>query len=351
MGPDMDRERHGKAAVVPAALAPAPPCSLNSFLKSVDVGDYILQGDLEAYSCRSHRGRRGACTWGAWPSNGATLPQGNAWPPRLLAPRAHLDCLHALCRQASRPGQEALQEPGPGGPDRQLPARALGVARRAAVRVRQVGPDACGCQRLPARYGRGQSAIACCTQQHVGHTIHAPNCAWATRVLRLGLVSGPRTATSPPSPPRPRSRKTLIYLILTLNNIYPDYDFSQLRAQHFQKEDGLSRAEETVDSHLLEVSKVRLGVWGNIACISDCTAVSRGTGPRGTRGKQACMGRCCIMHGASHGDHAPLPPVVLGVMMAVDVQGCIWGHQRRHQITSVILSHAAYAMHTAHLVT
>ena len=27
------------------------PCSLNAFLKSVDVGEYILQGDLEAYSC------------------------------------------------------------------------------------------------------------------------------------------------------------------------------------------------------------------------------------------------------------------------------------------------------------
>ncbi|GAX83091.1 hypothetical protein CEUSTIGMA_g10517.t1 [Chlamydomonas eustigma] len=52
------------------------------------------------------------------------------------------------------------------------------------------------------------------------------------------------------------SRKTLIYLILTLNHIYPDYDFSLLRAHHFCKEDGVSRAEETVDSHLLEVSKV-----------------------------------------------------------------------------------------------
>jgi hypothetical protein len=49
----------------------------------------------------------------------------------------------------------------------------------------------------------------------------------------------------------------LIYLILTLNHIYPDYDFSQLRAHHFRKEAGLARAEELVDTHLLEVSKVR----------------------------------------------------------------------------------------------
>jgi hypothetical protein len=54
----------------------------------------------------------------------------------------------------------------------------------------------------------------------------------------------------------PYSRKTLIYLILTLNHIYPDYDFSQLRAHHFRKEAGLARAEELVDTHLLEVSKV-----------------------------------------------------------------------------------------------
>lgn len=52
------------------------------------------------------------------------------------------------------------------------------------------------------------------------------------------------------------SRKTLIYLILTLNHIYPDYDFSQLRANHFQKELGIQAAEQSVDTRLLEVSKV-----------------------------------------------------------------------------------------------
>lgn len=52
------------------------------------------------------------------------------------------------------------------------------------------------------------------------------------------------------------SRKTLIYLILTLNNTYPDYDFSLLRAHHFRKEQGSSNAENVIDTHLLEVSKV-----------------------------------------------------------------------------------------------
>ena len=53
------------------------------------------------------------------------------------------------------------------------------------------------------------------------------------------------------------SRKTLVYLILTLNHIYPDYDFSLLRAHHFKKEDGVSAIEETIDAHLVEASKVR----------------------------------------------------------------------------------------------
>lgn len=52
------------------------------------------------------------------------------------------------------------------------------------------------------------------------------------------------------------SRKTLIYLILTLNHIYQDYDFSLLRAHHFRKESGVVGAEEVIDTQLLEVSKV-----------------------------------------------------------------------------------------------
>jgi hypothetical protein len=97
-----------------------------------------------------------------------------------------------------------------------------------------------------------------------------------------------RTAR-PPHPPRlgptrrqpapsPASRKTLIYLILALNHIYPDYDFSRLRAHHFKREAGLARAEEVIDSHLLEVSKASWGgslgsfraafgrVWALVCC-------------------------------------------------------------------------------------
>lgn len=43
---------------------------------------------------------------------------------------------------------------------------------------------------------------------------------------------------------------------MTLNHIYPDYDFSLLRAHHFKKEEGLAQVEEVVETHLVEVAKV-----------------------------------------------------------------------------------------------
>ncbi|CAD7698397.1 unnamed protein product, partial [Ostreobium quekettii] len=52
------------------------------------------------------------------------------------------------------------------------------------------------------------------------------------------------------------SRKTLIYLILTLNHAFPDYDFSQLRAHHFKRESDLGPLEETIERHLSEITKV-----------------------------------------------------------------------------------------------
>lgn len=50
-------------------------------------------------------------------------------------------------------------------------------------------------------------------------------------------------------------RKTLIYLILTLNHVYPDHDFSVLRAHHFGKEANVETFEQTVQHHLQEVAK------------------------------------------------------------------------------------------------
>mmetsp|Transcript_10693 Transcript_10693/g.39256 ORF Transcript_10693/g.39256 Transcript_10693/m.39256 type:complete len:235 (-) Transcript_10693:213-917(-) len=52
------------------------------------------------------------------------------------------------------------------------------------------------------------------------------------------------------------SRRTLIYLILTLNHMYPDYDFSDLRAHHFTKEPGMSSVKNNIDNLLMQCSKL-----------------------------------------------------------------------------------------------
>mmetsp|Transcript_7601 Transcript_7601/g.13081 ORF Transcript_7601/g.13081 Transcript_7601/m.13081 type:complete len:235 (+) Transcript_7601:127-831(+) len=75
-------------------------------------------------------------------------------------------------------------------------------------------------------------------------------CSLATTPLELLSASpvGPLTDAS--------SRKTLIYLILTLNHSYPDYDFSCLRAHHFRKEEDVRFAKENIDHLLLESAKL-----------------------------------------------------------------------------------------------
>ncbi len=53
-----------------------------------------------------------------------------------------------------------------------------------------------------------------------------------------------------------------------------DHDFSLLRAHHFCKEEGLSRPEETIDSHLLEVSKASGG--GPVHALHDSCMFTNG---------------------------------------------------------------------------
>ena len=73
-----------------------------------------------------------------------------------------------------------------------------------------------------------------------------------------GLAASPASLSSSPIGPLSDagSRKTLIYLILTLNHCFPDYDFSNLRSHHFTKEDGLRQARETVETLLLEPARL-----------------------------------------------------------------------------------------------
>lgn len=51
------------------------------------------------------------------------------------------------------------------------------------------------------------------------------------------------------------SRKTLVYLILTLSHVYPDYDFSKLRSYHFSKEGSLSVVNNSIDQYLADAAK------------------------------------------------------------------------------------------------
>lgn len=64
-------------------------------------------------------------------------------------------------------------------------------------------------------------------------------------------------ATSPVGPlSNTASRRTLIHLILTLNHMYPDYDFSMLRPHDFTKELGVLAAKQKIDVSLVEASKI-----------------------------------------------------------------------------------------------
>ncbi|CAL5419309.1 unnamed protein product [Camellia sinensis] len=52
------------------------------------------------------------------------------------------------------------------------------------------------------------------------------------------------------------SRKTLIYLILTLYHMYPDYDFSAVKAHQFFMEESWDSFKQIFDAYMFEASKV-----------------------------------------------------------------------------------------------
>ncbi|KAG5236844.1 repressor of RNA polymerase III transcription MAF [Salix suchowensis] len=51
------------------------------------------------------------------------------------------------------------------------------------------------------------------------------------------------------------SRKTLIYLVLTLYRLYPDYDFSAVNAHQFFTEESWDSFKQIFDSYMFEASK------------------------------------------------------------------------------------------------
>lgn len=51
------------------------------------------------------------------------------------------------------------------------------------------------------------------------------------------------------------SRKTLIYLVLTLYHMYPDYDFSAVKAHQFFLEEDWNNFKQIFDTYMVEASK------------------------------------------------------------------------------------------------
>ncbi|XP_026408333.1 repressor of RNA polymerase III transcription MAF1 homolog [Papaver somniferum] len=70
---------------------------------------------------------------------------------------------------------------------------------------------------------------------------------------------GQSADSDPPSPASilssRSSRKTLIYLVLTLGHMYPDYDFSAVQAHRFFREEDWTSVKQTYDTYMFEVAK------------------------------------------------------------------------------------------------
>ncbi|KAG0005369.1 RNA polymerase III-inhibiting protein maf1 [Entomortierella chlamydospora] len=67
---------------------------------------------------------------------------------------------------------------------------------------------------------------------------------------------------------QPASRKTLFYLIGTLNASFPDYDFSDVKPEQFRKEPSVSIVVNSINSTLLNLGNERavkeMGLWDAI---------------------------------------------------------------------------------------
>ncbi|RUP45340.1 repressor of RNA polymerase III transcription Maf1 [Jimgerdemannia flammicorona] len=85
---------------------------------------------------------------------------------------------------------------------------------------------------------------------------------------------------------QPSSRKTLFYLIGTLNATFPDYDFSQVKPEQFQKQPSCSLVVNSINTTLFNLNNERivseLHVWDIIDKIiemSDCNVYSYNPDP------------------------------------------------------------------------
>lgn len=65
------------------------------------------------------------------------------------------------------------------------------------------------------------------------------------------------------------SRKTLIYLILTLYHMYPDYDFSAVKAHQFFTDESWDSFEQIFDAYMREASKEWIETNGGSSLLED----------------------------------------------------------------------------------
>ncbi|KQK02613.1 repressor of RNA polymerase III transcription MAF1 homolog isoform X1 [Brachypodium distachyon] len=97
-------------------------------------------------------------------------------------------------------------------------------------------------------------------------TLEAFSCKHAGNDRRLSIsleheildYLGKSSDSDPPSPVEHlscrSSRKMLIYLVLTLGHMYPDYDFSAVRAHLFFREEDWESFKQMLDTYLSETS-------------------------------------------------------------------------------------------------
>ncbi|KAH7442729.1 hypothetical protein KP509_03G101400 [Ceratopteris richardii] len=85
------------------------------------------------------------------------------------------------------------------------------------------------------------------------------------------LVSSPSNLSLSPVGPLSNStcRKTFIYLILAMSQVYPDYDFSLVHPSNFEKED-FEIVKPKVEEHLLDTGKVWASEFGEDSSLCSC---------------------------------------------------------------------------------
>eukprot|EP00124_Ichthyophonus_hoferi_P003524 Ihof_evm1s309 gene=Ihof_evmTU1s309 len=102
---------------------------------------------------------------------------------------------------------------------------------------------------------------------------HTPN--------ELQVLSPPTTMMGFPSSPvnnEMASRKTLFYLMATLNAAFPDYDFTKATSMQFSREPSLEVVAHSVNTTFQEAAgeafaSIRHGLWQAIdseICVNDC---------------------------------------------------------------------------------